>query len=131
MFLDTSGLMCLFDVRERRHPSAIQHYDAAEIRITHNYVLAEFVALAVARHAPLVQALQFISTIGATSEIKVRWVDQDLHNQALQLLRDRADKLWSLCDAVSFVTMEDESVRTSLTTDHHFEQAGFIRLLDS
>src|SRR5260370_29135213 len=43
MFLDTSRLMCLFDRRESRHTHATRHYDRARVRLSHNYVLLEFV----------------------------------------------------------------------------------------
>jgi len=45
------------------------------------------------------------------------------------LLKSRKDKFWSLVDATSFVVMQQLGIQESLTTDHHFEQAGFIRLL--
>jgi predicted nucleic acid-binding protein len=32
-------------------------------------------------------------------------------------------------DCVSFVLMEQRGAADALTTDHHFEQAGFVRLL--
>jgi len=32
-------------------------------------------------------------------------------------------------DYASFVVMEQREIREALTTDHHFEQAGLIRLL--
>ncbi|MEH2285259.1 MAG: hypothetical protein V7K90_28760 [Nostoc sp.] len=41
----------------------------------------------------------------------------------------RQDKSYSLCDAVSFVLMRQRGVTEALTTDHHFEQEGFRRLL--
>ena len=130
MFLDTSGLMCLFDSRDHRHSSAIKHFDSTNLRMTHNYVLAEFVALSIARNAPAKHALRFVESIGRGSDIEVIWVGNELHEQAMQLLFERPDKSWSLCDAVSFVVMNERNVINSLTTDHHFEQAGFIRLLD-
>jgi predicted nucleic acid-binding protein len=129
MFIDTSGLMCLFDARDHRHSSAIRYFDSTKTRLTHNYVLAEFVALAIARRAPPTQTLQFVKAIGADSEIDVVWVSRELHERALQLLFARSDKRWSLCDAVSFIVMADGSITDSLTTDHHFDQAGFVRLL--
>ena len=46
MLLDTSGLLCLFHAAERQHQAAVAFFDAAPIKITTNYVLAEFVALA-------------------------------------------------------------------------------------
>jgi predicted nucleic acid-binding protein len=45
------------------------------------------------------------------------------------LLADRPDKEWSLVDCTSFVLMERRGLTEALTTDHHFEQASFVRLL--
>lgn len=49
----------------------------------------------------------------------------------MQLLQNRQDKTYSLCDAVSFVLMRQRGISESLTTDRHFEQEGFVRLLQS
>ena len=130
MFIDTSGLMCLFDARDHRHSSAVAYFDSDPARLTHNYVLAEFIALAIARRAPLNDALRFVNAIGSGSEIEVMWVSRELHQRAMLLLFERTDKAWSLCDAVSFVVMNDRYIRDALTTDRHFEQAGLVRLLD-
>jgi predicted nucleic acid-binding protein len=130
MFIDTSGLMCLFDVREQRHSSAVKQFDSATVRLTHNYVLAEFVALTIARRAPLNDALHFLEAISSGAEIELVWVSRELHARAVKLLLDRGDKAWSLCDAVSFVVMSDRRITESLTTDRHFDQAGFVRLLN-
>ncbi|MEE3718946.1 hypothetical protein V2H45_19560 [Tumidithrix elongata RA019] len=54
---------------------------------------------------------------------------EDLHQEAIDLLRNRLDKNYSLCDAVSFVLMRSKGVIKALTTDRHFEQEGFVRLL--
>jgi predicted nucleic acid-binding protein len=130
MLIDTSGLMCLFDARDHRHSSAIRHFGSNQARLTHNYVLAEFVALAIARRAPLNDALRFVEAIGSGSEVELIWVSRELHDRAMQLLFERSDKTWSLCDAASFVVMGDRGITDSLTTDRHFDQAGFVRLLE-
>ena len=57
------------------------------------------------------------------------WVDEGLYRAALSLLRSRGDKTYSLCDAVSFVLMYRLGITEALTTDRHFEQEGFVRLL--
>lgn len=44
MLLDTSGLLCCFDADDVRHAEAVANYQAAARRVTHSYVLAEFVA---------------------------------------------------------------------------------------
>lgn len=129
MLLDTSGLMCLFDQRDIRHANATEDYNSASFRLTHNYVLAEFVGLAIARRSPRVEALSFMAAICRSEEIELIWVDEDLHVRSFDLLNQRSDKAWSLCDAVSFIVMQDRGITEALTTDHNFEQAGFIRLL--
>lgn len=47
----------------------------------------------------------------------------------MQLYKRRLDKEWSLVDCVNFVVMTRRSITEALTTDHHFEQAGFFRML--
>ena len=123
--------MCLFDKRDRRHAKAVSLYDSAITTFTHNYVLAEFVALSIARQANTSNALNFVRAIQKSGEIEVVWVEPDLHELAMDLLINRNDKSWSLCDAISFLLMREYDQHEALTTDHHFEQAGLTRLLDS
>jgi predicted nucleic acid-binding protein len=104
-------------------------YHAAHIRVTHSYVLAEFVALAQARRLPRMAALTFISDLAENPDIDTVWVAEPLHREAMALLVARPDKMYSLCDAVSFVLMRQRHVAEALTTDRHFEQEGFQQLL--
>lgn len=92
-------------------------------------MLAEFVALSHVRKLPREKTLDFISDIHRSNYIELIIVDELLHMQALDLLRQRLDKNWSLCDAVSFLVMKTMTVTDALTTDHHFTQAGFRQLL--
>jgi predicted nucleic acid-binding protein len=62
-------------------------------------------------------------------DIETIWVDESLHREAMALLLARQDKTYSLCDAVSFVLMRRRHLTEALTTDRHFEQEGFQRLL--
>lgn len=105
MLVDTSGLLCLIHRREPQHERAVSLYDAATTRVTHNYVLGEFVSLAQARHVSRQAALDFSERLVNDSEIEMTWVDETLHRDALALLQARPDKSYSLCDAVSFLVM--------------------------
>jgi predicted nucleic acid-binding protein len=129
MLLDTSGLLCLHNRAEPFHAQARTLYGAARVRLTHSYVLAEFVALANARRLPRVAALTFVVDLVENPDIETVWVDEALHREAMALLFARQDKTYSLCDAVSFVLMRQRRLTEALTTDHHFEQEGFQRLL--
>jgi uncharacterized protein len=129
MLLDTSGLLCLHHRDDPQHETAIQHLADAVRGFTHNYVLAEFIALAVARRLPRPRTLAFLAELEQNPLVEIVHVDPALHRSAMILLRQRQDKNWSLCDAVSFLLMNAKNIREALTTDHHFEQAGFVRLL--
>ena len=129
MLLDTSGILCFHHRAEPLHAEAVRLFAAAPLRLSHNYILAEFVALAGARRLPRSAALDFVADLHDSSAVEVVYVDEVLHRRALDFLRQRLDKSWSLCDAVSFLLMQSRGLREVLTTDHHFEQAGYVRLL--
>jgi uncharacterized protein len=129
MLLDTAGLLCLLHQAEPFHLEAWRAYDAARVRLTHNLVLAEFVALAQARRLPRPKVLAFVADLVANPDIETMWVGESLHQKAMDLLFARPDKTYSLCDGVSFVSMRERGIQEALTTDHHFEQEGFRRLL--
>jgi predicted nucleic acid-binding protein len=62
MLLDTSRLLCMVHRREPQHERAVSLYNEGIIRLTHNYVLDEFVSLAHARHFSRQPALDFSET---------------------------------------------------------------------
>lgn len=129
MLLDTSGLLCYLDGDEERHGDASTLFRAAPERLTHSYVLAEFIPLCAVRGLSRTRALTFAMDLLDNQHIEVVWVDDRLHRNALLYLEERLDKSYSLCDAVSFLLMRQRGITEALTTDHHFEQAGFVRLL--
>ena len=134
VFVDTAGWACLFVKSEPCH-----QYAAALFRdlrrqgarfITTNYVLLELVALFTSPlKLPRPSLVDYIEAIKGAPYVKVIHVDEKLDAAGWALLKSRPDKDWSLVDAVSFVVMQERSIREALTTDHHFEQAGFVRLL--
>ncbi len=129
MLLDTSGLLCLHYQTEPLHTEACAAYKKAAIRLTHSYIIAEYVALATARRFPRSPVLAFVVDLLDNPDIETVWADESLHRAAVALLMERQDKTYSLCDAVSFVLMRQRGISEALTTDRHFEQEGFIRLL--
>lgn len=129
MLLDTSGLLALLHEDETQHFAAVTAYEQATSRVTHSYVLAEFVPLATVRGVPRSSTLEFSKRLLATPAVSVTWVSESLHRRAVDLLSARRDKDYSLCDAVSFVLMREHKVLDALTSDRHFEQEGFRRLL--
>jgi len=134
IFIDTSGWANLFIATESYHDQAKQWFSQSRQQhdqlITSNYVITELVALF---HSPLrvprSQLFQYIEAITTASYTNVIHIDSTIHDEAWQLLKNRSDKNWSLVDATSFVIMKKWKLSEALTTDHHFEQAGFIKIL--
>ena len=56
-------------------------------------------------------------------------VDRNTFESAWNLFEKRIDKEWGLTDCYSFVIMGKLGIKQALTTDKHFEQAGFEILL--
>lgn len=129
MFVDTSGFLCRHSDSEPYHEKAVEFYDSAKNRFTTNYVLAEYVALALVRGRRGDDIVNFSKVILRDETIEIIWIDEELHALAIEILEERPDKKYSLCDAVSFVLMRERKISEALTTDKHFEQEGFIKLL--
>lgn len=129
MLIDTSGLLCYYHLDERRHVEAVEFFVDAKRRIIHDYILAEFLPLCRSRGVDFLGAIDLAEELLNNDEVEVYWIDEALHRAALHLLRARPDKTYSLCDAMSFVLMRQLGIEEALTTDKHFEQEGFKRLL--
>ncbi len=127
--VDTSGLFCVHDADDPLHARAQLTFGSAPRLLTHSYVLAEFVALSNARGLPRGPVLTYLIDLTRLPNVEIVWVTQELHVSAMDLLRRRLDKTYSLCDAVSFVLMRRRGITEALTTDRHFEQEGFRRLI--
>jgi uncharacterized protein len=129
MFIDTSGFFCLHDIAERHHTLATKTNQKKRHRVTTNYVLAEYVALALIRGLSGEKVASFSKEILFDSSVEIIWVNESLHYRAVNFLSERPDKTYSLCDAVSFLVMRDLEITDAMTTDKHFEQEGLVRLL--
>jgi predicted nucleic acid-binding protein len=132
VLLDTSGLLCYIHQNEPQHQEAVQFLSSTNKKfLTHSYVLAELIALALIRRFPRPAVLAFVMDLLDNPDIEVVWVDEQLHREAMKLLMEQQDKTYSLCDAVSFVLMRQRGMTEALTTDRHFEQEGFVKLLSA
>ena len=129
MLIDTSGLLCLHYPTEPLHSLACTAYKRATVRVTHSYIIAEYVALANARRFPRSSILTFVIDLLDNPDIEMVWINESLYRKAINLLMIRQDKSYSLCDSISFILMRERSINEALTTDRHFDQEGFIRLL--
>ena len=133
VFVDTSGWGHLVDPAQQFSGKASAIYKEARYSggiVTTNYVIAELTALLISPlrvHGP--KRIDIVNGIKSSSFIDIIHIDGALDAKAWKLLEERPDKMWSLVDCSSFVLMKELGITDALTTDHNFEQAGFVRLL--
>ena len=98
------------------------------IFITTDFILLE---VADALCAPICRenTADFLHNIYQLKSTKVIRLNQNLFQMGLSLYETRLDKDWGLTDCISFVVMQRENIVEAFTSDKHFEQADFVRLL--
>jgi predicted nucleic acid-binding protein len=134
IFIDTSGWASLFVKSEPFNGPAISLIHAAERDrvqiVTTNYVLAELSALLMSPlQLPPKTRLNVLHRIRTADWVTIYHVDLNTDAASWDYLLSRQDKDCSLVDCSSFIVMQKLNVTDALTTDGHFEQAGFNRLL--
>lgn len=132
VFVDTAAWLALLNSRDAYDEAANQVMAKLQQEkghlLTTEFVLLE-VADALAAPAFRQQTIQFINSLKETSFLTIVPLNKGLHDAAWELYSTRLDKEWGLTDCTSFVVMEQEEIATAFTTDHHFVQAGFQKLL--
>lgn len=129
LFVDTSGWASFVYRPDPHHRDvansvqvAVQHQRQL---ITTSYIITELVALLTRNRFPRPAIIVAINKLKNDPNVVILHVDESIDAEAWQLLQGRQDKDWSLVDAASFVEMQRFGIGEALTTDHHFEQAGF------
>jgi predicted nucleic acid-binding protein len=127
VFVDTSAFVALRNRSEREHKSARSALEGLVTRreslFTSSYVFSEtYTALLV--RAGREEAITWGRLMRAGTAIEIVPIDDDLADDAWQLLEDHVDKSWSHVDATSFALMERERSTVAFAFDRHFEQRG-------
>jgi hypothetical protein len=127
-FADTSFWIAISSKRDQYHSQAVA-WHRSSVRTASRIVTTEAVLWewlnALSDTTTRSLAAEGYRRVHADRRIDVAAFQPDLSAAAVELYRGRADKNWSLTDCLSFVIMERHAVTDALTTDRHFEQAGF------
>jgi predicted nucleic acid-binding protein len=96
--------------------------------VTTDYVLDETLTLTKMRAGSQI-ALALLDRMEKSSALVVESVDSQRFDAAKQLFRKYADHGYSFTDCTSFAVMNELKLVAALTTDRHFSEAGFQKLL--
>lgn len=134
VFLDTSFAIALSVVTDQNHVKAVQIADQLETNktrlVTTQAILLE-IGNSLSKQKYRFAAIQLLESLEADPTIEVVRLTNELYDAAFTLFKSRKDKDWGLVDCVSFIVMQNRGITDALTTDEHFQQAGFRALLRS
>ena len=74
-------------------------------------------------------AVKLKENIENSERIELVSISSDLLEKGWKLYAEQTDKTWGIVDCISFIVMKESGINEALTTDRHFEQAGFVKLL--
>lgn len=133
VFVDTVGWIALLHRGDDLHNQAVKLYHSlGKIRrVTTDAVLIESCnAFSKTIMRPLAIALmENINKAEQLGVLEIIHVNEEHIDKGWELFKNRLDKEWSLTDCISFTVMRGRRINKALTSDHHFEQAGFEKLL--
>ncbi len=133
VFVDTSAFIALLDPRDDCHVQAVHVEQAlasqAARLITTNFVLDEtYTGLrGKIQHSAI---LRFRDSVRQSRRLTVVRITEELEDQAWEIFARYDDKDFSFTDCTSFAVMRQLGITAAFAFDEHFEQFGFIRVLE-
>jgi len=73
--------------------------------------------------------ISYINGLKKLKNVRIFQANIEFFHKGWSLYCDRKYKDWSLTDCISFEVMINQGITKSFTSDHHFEQAGFVKLM--
>jgi predicted nucleic acid-binding protein len=130
LFADTSYFVAVLSEGDEFHRRALE-WSANFLGqlFTTEYILVEL-GNAFSRSKVRAKVEPYIRDIVAAQATNLIPASLRLFSRGLTLYGQRPDKAWSLVDCISFVVMKERHITDALTSDRHFEQAGFKALLN-
>jgi uncharacterized protein len=129
VFGDTVHFIALLSTGDRWHARAVaigrQHPGPL---VTTEWILTE-VGDAFSHPASPRKFIRLLDLLREQPDVEIVPSTSDLFQRGTEFFSARPDKEWSLTDCISFVAMTERDITDALTSDHHFEQAGFRILL--
>ena len=132
VFLDTAFVVALASPADKYHEKAKRLSRQIEregvVLVTTRAVLIE-IGDAMAKERMRHAGVAILQALEEDMNLAIVQNSEDSYRRAFALFKSRSDKEWGMTDCVSFVVMTSEKIAEVLTTDIHFQQAGFVALM--
>ncbi len=130
-FLDTSYLVAITHKKDQYHADAVRVGKSLEKPVklvTTQAVLTEYGNM-LSKVNVREKAFRYIQLLQNSPDTEIIPVTSELFQKGLTVFGKYRDKEWGITDCISFAVMREKGISYALTSDEHFEQAGFIILL--
>lgn len=129
IFVDTGYVLALANKRDKYHELALTAFEiVSPPYLTTEAVLVE-IGNSFCRTKWRAMGVDTLDFVRYSVHFEIVPVDSSLLERAISFYSSRMDKEWGLTDCISFVVMRERGLTHALTTDKHFEQAGFQNVL--
>ncbi len=129
VFADTVYFLALLNPKDQWHPQArsLSRQSPGPL-LTTEFVLTE-AGDGLSHPENRLGFPRLLQLLEAQPDVEIVPASSGLFRQGCGLYAQRPDKQWSLTDCTSFVVMRQRGIEQALSSDHHFEQAGFQLLM--
>lgn len=132
VFVDTVAWIALINKSDVLHTPARQQMSVLRQQnarlITTEFVLLE-VADALSEPNLRSSTVTYLDGLRKLTVLQIVPASSALFAAGWTRYSQRPDKEWGLTDCTSFIVMEQEEITQVFTSDRHFEQAGFVKLI--
>ncbi|MBF0209692.1 MAG: type II toxin-antitoxin system VapC family toxin [Desulfamplus sp.] len=128
LFIDSGYLIALEALDDQNHKAASIYWQqlckSLPKLLTTSYVFDEIITFFnnKARHQ---KATELGRNILESNSIILLHIDEPLFYKSWEYFQQHQDKSYSFTDCTSFVVMKQRKIKSALTFDRHFKQAGF------
>jgi len=132
VFLDTSFAIALSSETDQNHVLAVKlanQIEADKTRLVTTQAILLEIGNSLSKQKYRAAAIQLLDSLETDPSVEVVLLINSLYRSAFNLFKQREEKEWCLVDCISFIVMQDRGITDALTTDAHFQQAGFRALL--
>lgn len=132
LFLDTSFSIGLVSPRDQIHEKAItwaKKIEESKIPLVTTRAILLEIGNALSKLRFRQVGIGLLENLENDSDTTIVSLTDKLYKKAFELFRNRPDKEWGVVDCISFVVMTERNIEAALTSDKHYEQAGFRALL--
>lgn len=129
VFADTVYFLALLNSADQFHRQArVLNEKPPGPLTTTEFVLAE-VGDALSQPVNRPRFARLLQLLRQQPDVEIIPATSVLFQRGCEFHARRPDKEWSVTDCISFLAMQERGLEEALTSDHHFEQAGYRTLI--